>query len=65
MNKNPTQSPQEVKAWLDELFGAPEKEPLTPRQRVVQALDRQQPDRTPFDFWGVPEIIDRLILRCG
>lgn len=61
MNSNPPLSPQEVKAKLEKLYGNPEKETLTPRQRVIQTINRQVPDRVPFDFWGVPEVIDRLV----
>jgi uroporphyrinogen decarboxylase len=58
-------TPHEVKAWFEERFGNPEKESLTPRQRVIQTINREEPDRVPFDFWGVPEVIDRLVDYFG
>ena len=64
MNKATAQSPQDVKDQMQKLLGDPEKDPLTPRQRVIKAINRQQPDRIPFDFWAVPEVIDRLINYC-
>jgi uroporphyrinogen decarboxylase len=60
MNTSQGYSGQEVKAWLEELFGHPEKESLSPRQRVTDAINRRITDRIPFDFWGVPEVIARL-----
>ncbi len=33
---------------------------MTPRQRVLTALDHKTPDRIPLDFWAVPEIWDKL-----
>jgi uroporphyrinogen decarboxylase len=61
MSFSQSRSPKEVKAWLEDLYGHPEKESLSPRQRVIQAVGRQLPDRIPFDFWGVPEVISRLV----
>jgi uroporphyrinogen decarboxylase len=29
---------------------------ILPRQRVEMALQHQEPDRVPFDFWAVPEV---------
>ena len=33
---------------------------MSPRERVEAAIQRRQPDRTPFDFWAVPEMIEKL-----
>jgi uroporphyrinogen decarboxylase len=33
---------------------------MTPRQRVLRALDHREPDRVPVDFLAAPEIWDRL-----
>lgn len=38
---------------------------VTPRQRVLTALRRQQPDRLPVDFLATPEIWRRLQERLG
>ena len=29
---------------------------MTPRERVLAALDHKVPDRIPLDFWAVPEV---------
>jgi uroporphyrinogen decarboxylase len=34
---------------------------ISPRQRVLTTLRRQQPDRTPVDFLATPEIWERLL----
>ena len=49
-----------VRAMLEERFGDPTSDPLTPYERVDTAIRLQQPDRVPFDFWGVPETIAKL-----
>lgn len=38
---------------------------ISPRERVRQALNHFQPDRTPVDFLAVPEIWERLIHFLG
>lgn len=38
---------------------------MTPRQRVLAALDRQKPDRTPCDFWAEPATWNRLLAHVG
>ena len=43
------------RAHLEAHYGRPAAAPLTPRQRVLTALDHRQPDRVPLDFWAVPE----------
>ena len=40
-------------------------EAMTSRQRVLTALARQQPDRTPRDFWAEPPAMERLLAHVG
>jgi len=46
---------------LHEQFGDPEKSALSPYERVNQAINLEQLDRTPFDFWAVEETIEKLL----
>ncbi|HQO36249.1 MAG TPA: hypothetical protein PLG59_16415 [bacterium] len=39
--------------------------PMTPRERWLAVLNRQTPDRIPCDFWGTPEVIERLMNELG
>ena len=41
------------------------KNELSPRERVQMALDLREPDRTPVDFWAVPEVWTRLQAHFG
>lgn len=34
---------------------------MTSRERVFAALSHQQPDRVPVDFWGTPEVVEKLM----
>lgn len=45
---------------LKELWGNPADNPLSPYERVEKTLAHQQPDRVPFDFWAVPEVLRAL-----
>jgi len=38
---------------------------MTPRERVLTALDHRQPDRTPRDFWAEPPTWNRLLAHLG
>jgi uroporphyrinogen decarboxylase len=38
------------------------RETMTPRERWLAVLSHAQPDRTPMDYWGTPEV-DRLLMR--
>ncbi len=38
---------------------------LTPRTRVIIALEHKQPDRVPCDLWAVPEVRQRLTEHFG
>ncbi len=51
---------KEAVEWLNLRFGSPQKEDMSPHERVEKALNRETPDRVPFDFWGVPETWDTL-----
>ena len=53
-------NPKDVRALLEERFGSPASDPMTPYERVNAAIHLQAPDRVPFDFWGVPETIEKL-----
>ncbi len=47
-------------AALNELWTRPGQAVMTPYERVEKALAHQQPDRVPFDFWAVPEVLQAL-----
>ena len=53
-------SPGALRAYLEAHYGAPEKDSVSPWERVETALAHRQPDRVPFDFWAVPEVWQRL-----
>lgn len=38
---------------------------MTPRERVLTALDHRVPDRTPRDFWAEPSTWNRLLAHLG
>ena len=38
---------------------------MTPRQRVLTALEHRSPDRTPRDFWAEPATWNRLLAHVG
>jgi uroporphyrinogen decarboxylase len=40
-------------------------ETMTPLERWHAVLSRQKPDRVPMDFWGTPEITEKLIGHFG
>ncbi len=54
------QDPAELRGLLEQAYGRPENDPMTPYQRVETAMRRELPDRVPFDFWAVPETIEKL-----
>ena len=41
------------------------KSEMTHRERILAAINHQPTDRVPMDFWGVPEITERLMLHFG
>lgn len=41
------------------------KETMTPRERWLAVLTRQQPDRVPMDYWATPEATAKLIKFLG
>ena len=45
---------------LKSKYSQPWKESITPYERVEMSIERRQPDRIPFDFWAVDEIINSL-----
>ena len=38
---------------------------ITPRDRVLAAIDHRQADRIPIDYWAVDPVTDRLIEHYG
>jgi len=53
-------NPGRLRAYLEGHYGRPETGALSSWERVETALARRQPDRVPFDFWAVPEVVHRL-----
>jgi uroporphyrinogen decarboxylase len=53
-------NPKDARALLEARFGSPASDPMTPYQRTAAAIRLEQPDRVPFDFWAVPETIEKL-----
>ena len=41
------------------------KETMTPRERWLAVLRRENPDRVPMDFWGTDETVTRLMGHLG
>lgn len=55
----------EAREALRELYGHPEREAMSPYERVEAALAHKEPDRVPFDFWAVSETIQKLKAYLG
>ena len=53
-------SPGRLRAYLERHYGRSEAGPISSWERVETALTHRQPDRVPFDFWAVPEVVQRL-----
>ena len=49
-----------IRSRLKAAYGYPEKAKMSPYERVEAALAHHVPDRVPFDFWAVPEMVDSL-----
>ncbi len=45
---------------LHQMNDDPSKMAMSPYERVNAAMNRQESDRVPFDFWAVPEMIEKL-----
>jgi hypothetical protein len=60
-----TTTAEESKQWFVDKFCSPNNAPISPRDRVVKTLKNEAPDRVPFDFWGVPETWDSIILALS
>jgi uroporphyrinogen decarboxylase len=41
------------------------RETMTPRERWLAVLTRQMPDRVPMDYWGTPEMSEKLLRHMG
>lgn len=52
--------PVETLELLKAKYIHPEQDVMSPYERVANALEHRQPDRVPFDFWAVPETMDKL-----
>jgi len=52
--------PQETRRLLENTWGHPERDAMSPHERVQTALALRPPDRVPFDFWVVPEMLEKL-----
>ena len=55
------QTPQEARQRLEHQYGRPSADAMSPYERVLRAIQRQTPDRVPFDYWAVPETQARLM----
>lgn len=40
-------------------------ETMTPKERWLAVLNRQQPDRVPMDYWATPEVTRKLMRHFG
>jgi uroporphyrinogen decarboxylase len=57
MNERATlATPLERRAFLKAHYGLPAAGVLTPRARVMAAVEHLDTDQVPFDFWAVPEV---------
>ena len=45
---------------LEKLYVRNKRPKMTPFKRVEAAIQHKEPDRVPFDFWAVPEVIEML-----
>ncbi|MBI9044656.1 MAG: hypothetical protein JEZ06_09235 [Anaerolineaceae bacterium] len=59
------ESREEVIAFLKSRYGDPKSGSMSPWERVEEAINLRKPDRTPFDFWAVPETIEKLKVYLG
>jgi uroporphyrinogen decarboxylase len=41
------------------------KSEMTPRERWQAVLEGEQPDRIPTEYWGTPEVTDKLVEELG
>lgn len=54
-----------ARSLLEDLYGDPSRDKMSPYERVQAAVERQRGDRVPFDFWAVPEVINALKVYLG
>ncbi len=54
-----------ARSLLEERYGDPSPERMSPYERVQSAVERRQGDRVPFDFWAVPEVVQSLKSYLG
>jgi len=60
LNPSSLETSTDAIAQLRELWGDPTQAGMSPYDRVEKALAHQEPDRVPFDFWAVPEVLEVL-----
>jgi uroporphyrinogen decarboxylase len=60
MTVHALETPAEAIAMLKDLWARPDQAGMSPYERVENALAHRQPDRVPFDFWAVPEVVQAL-----
>jgi uroporphyrinogen decarboxylase len=53
-------SGKEARQRLEALYGNPMADAMSPYERFDAAVNRRLPDRVPFDFWAVPEVVAKL-----
>ncbi|MDA3957522.1 uroporphyrinogen decarboxylase family protein, partial [Oceanispirochaeta sp.] len=51
---------ESLRQWFQKQYGKANPSVMSSRERVIRALNHQEPDRVPFDFWGVPETWQKL-----
>ena len=51
---------EEAREQLSAAHGQPQQARMSPYERVAAALELRQPDQVPFDFWAVPETLEKL-----
>jgi len=60
LNPPSLETSAEAISLLKELWAHPGQAATSPHERVEKALAHRQPDRVPFDFWAVPEVLEAL-----
>lgn len=58
-------SPDKGSTPLSVVAEKPAQGTMTPKERVLTALNHQEPDRVPVDFHTVPEQVDKLCQHLG
>lgn len=56
---------RKMREQLERLYRRDDRLKMTPYERVEAAIQHKEPDRVPFDFWAVPEVIENLKAALG